>query len=235
MMQLNGSSDSRQDRKKSVLLIGGGNQVQYTIDIIEKENKYKIVGIVDSIKEIGTQLYGYTIIGRQEQLNELVDTYKIDGGIISIGDNWSRYNVHNELKKIKPDFEYFNAIHPSVCIGNNVSIGSGVVAMAGCIFNPSSAIGDFCFFATGAQIEHDCIIGDYASVSAGSVMGGHVKLGKLSAITLGVTVVDRISIGENTVVGAGSIVLKSLPNDVLVYGNPAKIIRQRDKGEKFLK
>jgi sugar O-acyltransferase (sialic acid O-acetyltransferase NeuD family) len=220
---------------KKIVLIGGGNQVQYTIDIVEKENKYKIVGIIDSIREIGTELYGYTVIGRQDNLNELINIYNIDGGIISIGDNWSRYSVYESIKKIKSDFQYVNAIHPSISIGNNVTLGVGIVAMAGCIINPGSVIGNFCFFATGAQIEHDCIIGDYASVSAGSVMGGHVKLGKLSAITLGVTVVDRISIGENTVVGAGSVVLKSLPDDVLVYGNPAKIIRNREKGEKFLK
>jgi FlaA1/EpsC-like NDP-sugar epimerase len=91
---------------KNVVLIGGGNQVQYTIDIIEKENKYNIIGIIDSVKQIGTKLYGYEIIGRQENLNELVDIYKIDGGIISIGDNWSRYAVYESIKKIKPDFEY---------------------------------------------------------------------------------------------------------------------------------
>jgi hypothetical protein len=30
--------------------------------------------------------------------------------------------------------------------------------MAGCIFNPKSQIGNFTFFATGAQVEHDCQI-----------------------------------------------------------------------------
>ena len=134
-----------------------------------------------------------------------------------------------------PNFEFVNAIHPSVIIGKDVELGVGIVAMAGCIFNPKSQIGDFTFFATGAQIEHDCQIGDFASISAGSVTGGYVKLGKFSAITLGVTVVDRLEIGENTVVGAGSIVLKSLPPNVLAYGNPAKIIRERAQNEKFLK
>jgi acetyltransferase-like isoleucine patch superfamily enzyme len=46
---------------------------------------------------------------------------------------------------------------------------------------------------------------------------------------------DRIEIGENTVVGSSSLVTKNLPDDVLAYGNPAKIIRTRNKGEKFLK
>jgi sugar O-acyltransferase (sialic acid O-acetyltransferase NeuD family) len=134
-----------------------------------------------------------------------------------------------------PNFEFVNAIHPSVIIGNYVSIGVGVVAMAGVIFNPKATIGDFTFFATGAQVEHDCVISDFASISAGSVTGGYVKMGKFSALTLGVTVLDRLEIGENTVVGAGSVVLKSLPPNVLAYGNPAKIIRERAQNEKFLK
>ena len=220
---------------KNIVLIGGGNQAHYTIDIVEKEGKYNIIGIIDSIHNIGSDRFGYKIIGRQEDIKELIETYNIEGGVISIGDNWGRYYVSQQILSIIPNFKFINAIHPSVIIGNNVEIGCGVVAMAGCIFNPKSKIGDFTFFATGAQVEHDCTISDFASISAGSVTGGYVKIGKYSALTLGVTVLDRISIGENSVVGAGSLVLKDLPDNVLAYGNPCKIIRNRLKGEKFLK
>jgi len=220
---------------KNLVLIGGGNQAHYTIDIIEKEKKYNIVGIIDSVHDVGSYRFNYKIIGRQENLVEIIKEHKIDVGIISIGDNWSRYCVYNKIINQVPNFEFVNAIHPSVIIGNNVKLGIGIVAMAGVIFNPKSIIGDFTFFATGAQIEHDCVINDFASISAGSVTGGYVKLGKFSAITLGVTVIDRVEIGENTVVGSGSLVVKSLPDNVLAYGNPAKVIRERKIGEKFLK
>ena len=220
---------------KNIVLIGGGNQSHYTIDIIEKEGKYNIIGIIDSIHEIDSDRFGYKILGRQENISQLIKKYNIEGGVISIGDNWGRYHVYNQILELAPNFKFVNAIHPSVIVGNNVKLGVGIVAMAGCIFNPKSQIGDFTFFATGAQIEHDCQIGDFASISAGSVTGGYVKLGKFSAITLGVTVVDRLEIGENTVIGSGSLVTKSLPDNVLAYGFPAKIIRNRTKGEKFLK
>lgn len=220
---------------KNIILIGAGNQAHYTIDIIEKENKYNIVGIVDSIHEIGSMRFGYPIIARQENLKDIIEEYQIYGGIISIGDNWSRYYVHQQIINLVPNFNFVNAIHPSVIIGNTTEIGYGVVAMAGCIFNPKAKIGNFTFFATGAQVEHDNEISDYSSISAGSITGGYVKLGKFSAITLGVTVFDRVSIGENSVIGAGSLVTKSIPSDVLAYGNPAKIIKIRKQGERFLK
>jgi sugar O-acyltransferase (sialic acid O-acetyltransferase NeuD family) len=220
---------------KNIVLIGGGNQAHYTIDIIEKEGKYNIIGIIDSIHEIDSDRFGYKILGRQENISQLIKKYNIEGGVISIGDNWGRYHVYNQILELAPTFKFVNAIHPSVIIGNNVKLGIGIVAMAGCIFNPKSTIGDFTFFATGAQIEHDCQIGDFSSISAGSVTGGHVKLGKFSAITLGVTVVDRLEIGENTVIGSGSLVTKSLPDNVLAYGSPAKVVRNRTNGEKFLK
>ena len=220
---------------KNIIIIGGGNQAHYTIDIIEKEGKYNIVGIIDSIHEIGSDRFGYKILGRQENIIDIINNYNIEGGVISVGDNWARYYISEQIKELSPNFNFINAIHPSVIIGNNVKIGCGVVAMAGCIFNPKATIGDFTFFATGAQVEHDCVIEDFVSISAGSITGGYVKVGKYSAITLGVTIMDRIEIGENTVVGSGSLVTKSLPNDVLAYGNPTKIIRNRNKGEKFLK
>lgn len=220
---------------KNIVLIGGGNHVQYCIDIVEREGKYNIVGIIDSVKDIGEMVYGYKIIGRQEDIDLLSQAYHFQAGLITVGDNWIRKIIHDSILKNAPWFHFVNAIHPSVIIGNNVSFGYGVIAMAGVIFNPGASIGSFTFFATGAQIEHDCEVDYFASVSAGSILGGHVHIREFAAICLGVTIFDRVTIGMNTVVGSGSLVTKDFPDHVLAYGNPAKIIRTRNFGERFLK
>lgn len=219
----------------NIVIFGGGVQAKCTIDIIEKEGKYTIVGIIDSKAKVGAYIYDYLVIGRQEDVKSLQNKYQIYGGIISIGDNWIRKIIYDDIVKQVPDFNFINAIHPSTIIGNGVEIGRGIMVMAGCIINPGAVIKDFTFFATGAQIEHDCIIHDFASVSAGSVTGGLVEIGKYSAITLGVTIIDRIKIGENSVIGSGSLILKNVPDNVLVYGVPGVIIKKRKPYERFLK
>ncbi|MBN1187868.1 MAG: NeuD/PglB/VioB family sugar acetyltransferase [Bacteroidales bacterium] len=220
---------------KNIVLIGGGTHVRYCIDIIEQEKKYNIVGITDPYLSVGTEIMGYKIIGRQEEIKDLIVYYKIEAGIITIGDNWIRKLVKDAVTNIVPEFEFVSTIHPSVIIGRNSSIGKGTVMMAGCIISPNVVIGDFCFFATGAILEHDSVMEDFSSLSAGSVTGGKVKIGKYTAITLSVTIFDRISIGEHSVIGSGSLVTKDIPGNVIAYGNPAKIIRSRQIGEKYLK
>ncbi len=42
----------------------------------------------------------------------------------------------------------------------------------------------------------------------------------------GVIVLPGVSIGENTVVGAGAVVTRDLPADVVAVGNPARVVRQ---------
>lgn len=220
---------------ENLVLFGGGLHANVCIDIFEKDGKYNIVGIIDSIAEIGSSMFGYPVIGRQEDIIELIETYRIAFGFITIGDNYARKFVRDIIISLVPDLLFVNAIHPSVSIGRNVKLGIGIVMMANVVVNPDSEIEDFCILNTGAQLEHNCYMGEFSHLSAGSITGGKVTIGKFSAITLGVTIIDRVSIGENTVVGSGSVVLKDLPDNVLAYGNPAVIIRPRKAGEKFLK
>lgn len=46
---------------------------------------------------------------------------------------------------------------------------------------------------------------------------------------------DWLITGENTVAGSGLLVSKDLPDNVLAYGNPARVVRSRKPGEKFNK
>ena len=219
---------------KRIVIVGAGLHAEYCIAVIERSMKHDIVGLVDSKKELGTNFLGYPLLGRQEQLELYQKEYDIDGYFIAIGDNWERHQVYIQTQKLVPDLELINAIHPSAIVDERTCLGRGLFIAAGVVISPGCNIGDGCLLGNGVKLGQQNELGGFSSVSVGSVTGGKVKLGEKTAITMGVTVVDRLSVGSNTVVGAGSTVLNGLPDNVLAYGNPARVVRKRQLGERFL-
>lgn len=66
--------------------------------------------------------------------------------------------------------------------------------------------------------------------------GWNIEVGENFFANYGLTVLDtgKVIIGDNVVIGAGSVVTKSIPNNMIAMGNPCKIIREiTDKDEKF--
>jgi acetyltransferase-like isoleucine patch superfamily enzyme len=58
---------------------------------------------------------------------------------------------------------------------------------------------------------------------------GKIYIGNNTMIGANVTILPGVTIGSNVKVGAGCIVNKDIPNNVLAYGNPLQIVSQRDK------
>lgn len=58
--------------------------------------------------------------------------------------------------------------------------------------------------------------------------GAHIHFGEKIYCNFGVTMVDdtHIYVGDNVVVGAGSVVTKDLPDNVVAVGNPCRILRE---------
>lgn len=56
-----------------------------------------------------------------------------------------------------------------------------------------------------------------------------IFIGDDCLIGKGATIMPGVIIGDNVVVGAGSVVTKNVPNNVIVAGNPAKVIKEKFK------
>lgn len=59
-----------------------------------------------------------------------------------------------------------------------------------------------------------------------SLMVGHIHIKKNAWIGANATILQGVTIGENSVVAAGSVVSKDVPDNVIVGGTPAKIIKE---------
>jgi UDP-N-acetylbacillosamine N-acetyltransferase len=91
-------------------------------------------------------------------------------------------------------------------------------------------VGEGVIVNSGAVVEHDVEVGEYAHVAPNATMGGGSSLGAFSHLGIGASVLPRVHIGDRTVVGAGAVVVKNLPDEVVAIGVPARIHRQRWQG-----
>lgn len=220
--------------ENSVVVIGASGHAKVVIDILEKAGKYQIHGLVDAYKPVGGFQFGYEILGTEEYLPALVENRNVSGGIIAIGDNWKRHLMTEKIRSLVPDFKFISAVHPSAVVARGVTIGEGTVLMAGAIVNSDSRIGNFCILNTNSSLDHDCLMEDYASLAPGVTTGGNVSIGGFTAISLGCSIAHGVIIGEHTVLGAGALALENIPGHCVAYGIPAKIIRERGEGERYL-
>ncbi|EET78750.1 UDP-4-amino-4,6-dideoxy-alpha-D-N-acetyl-D-glucosamine N-acetyltransferase [Campylobacter showae] len=143
--------------------------------------------------------------------------------IVAIGDNKIRRILQERVKNA--GFRVVNLIHSSSVVSSSAKIGEGAVVMPNAVINARSVIGEGAIINTGAIIEHDCEIGDFAHVSPNAALAGGVIVGAYTHVGIGSCVVQCIKIGANCIIGAGSVVVRDVPDNVVAYGNPAKVRR----------
>ncbi|RBQ26049.1 NeuD/PglB/VioB family sugar acetyltransferase [Arcobacter sp. CECT 9188] len=160
-------------KKEKILLIGGGGHCHSIIDVIEQENKYKIIGIVDTKENIGKKVLDYEIIACDDDLEELFKTCQ--NVVITIGhikSNSLRVKLFEKAKNI--GFNLPTIISPLAYVSKHSIVDEGTVIMHHALVNANAKIGKNCIINTKALVEHDVIVEDNCHISTASVINGGV-------------------------------------------------------------
>jgi sugar O-acyltransferase (sialic acid O-acetyltransferase NeuD family) len=195
---------------------------------------YDVVGFLDSFKPQGSEVSGVPILGQPDELIELMRQHRVSKGFLGISDNWTRGLVCNQILAICPAFEFVSIIHPSAVIAATATIEPGTLVLAGVIVNPGCSVGPHCIVNTRASLDHDTDMAPFSSLLPGAITAGNVSIGEYSCVCMGAMIRHKIRIGEHSLVGAGAVVLRDIPPFKVAYGVPARIIRDRVKGERHM-
>ena len=212
---------------KNIVIIGSGGHAKVVADILLKrkevlKEELNIIGFLDdNFQNLEyREIFNIPILGSLELIEEFKN--KDYEYIIAIGNNLIRKKIAEKYSNLI----YYTAIHPTAVIGNMVTIEEGTVVMANAVINSYSKIGKHCILNTSCVVEHDNRIEDYVHISPNVTLCGGVAIKEKSWIGAGSNIKQGIIVEKNVIVGAGTVVIRNIENNVTVVGNPARIIRK---------
>ena len=136
------------------------------------------------------------------------------------------------------DMKPVNArIEPGAIIRDRVEIGDRAVIMMGAIINIGAVIGEDTMIDMGAVLGGRATVGARCHVGAGAVLAGVVEPASATPVILeddvlvgaNAVVIEGVHIGKNAVVAAGSVVISDVPENAVVAGVPARVIKMKDE------
>ena len=127
-------------------------------------------------------------------------------------------------------------IEPGAIIREQVQIGDKAVIMMGAIINIGAVIGEGSMVDMGAVLGGRATVGKNCHIGAGAVIAGVIEPASAKPVTIGdgtliganAVVIEGVQVGRNCVVAAGAVVIDDVPDNMVVAGCPAKIIKERD-------
>lgn len=176
---------------------------------------------------VGTYIKGIPVVGSEDLLETEEWKHKVSNVYCPIGNNPLRRKILSRVKELGYNTPYF--IHPSACIADNVSIAEGVYVLPQTVIAPFVTLKKYSMVAINASIEHHSILNEGCFVASGVNVGANVNLIKDSYVGMGAVVITGVKIvGENSLIGAGSIVIRDVPDNAVMVGNPAKVLKYKE-------
>ncbi|OON95435.1 MAG: maltose acetyltransferase [Epulopiscium sp. Nele67-Bin005] len=145
-----------------------------------------------------------------------------------------RQNLINEL--IGKVGKNFNITQPFYCdFGFNIEIGDNFYTNHNCTILDGAkvTIGNNVFIAPNCCISTANHPLDFEQRNAGIEYAVPITICDNVWLGAGVIVLGGVTIGKNSVIGAGSVVTKDIPEGVIAVGNPCKVLRKITEADKY--
>lgn len=123
---------------------------------------------------------------------------------------------------------FTNLIDPNSSVASTVKIGCGNYINTLVSIGAETLINCHTNINRGSSIAHHCYIGSFVATGPGAIVCGNVSVDVGTFIGAGAIILPKIKVGRNVLIGAGAVVTKDLSDNVVVVGNPAKIIRKQN-------
>jgi acetyltransferase EpsM len=218
--------------KDQVYIIGGPGGGMIAASIVQEDLTMDVAGFLNDYVPVGEKIgkyMQYPVVGTTDDLHGGLRILKMLNSKIFIAYKTMR-KEEEMLEKLDrlsiPPHKLISLIHPTAVIPNGFCrIGHGVMFAANTQLSSDTTIGDNCILFGSAFVGHDSVLERYVTVANNVSIGARVHIGAASHIGSNSSIKEGVKIGKYSLVGIGSVVTKDVPENAIVVGNPAKVIR----------
>jgi sugar O-acyltransferase (sialic acid O-acetyltransferase NeuD family) len=220
-------------KRKRYILWGSAGHAKVLANLISLQGG-RVVALFDNDPKVSSALPGVPLFIGEEGFKLWIKgehDHKAIFGLAAIGGSrgYDRLAIHERFRtyglRIEP------LVHPQASVCLTASLGPGTQVLAQAVVAAEARIGEGCIINHSATVDHECVLGNGVHIAPGATLCGCVTLGGNVMIGASAVVLPRIKIGEGAIVGAGAVVTRDVPAGVIVTGNPARILRNRQPGE----
>ncbi len=209
-----------------MLIIGAKGFAKEVLEVIYQADPGSKLAFYDDLStDLPDKLYDrYPVI---RSLDEAKQYFAENGNqfTIGIGGPKSRKKLCDMFTSIGG--ELVSTISPQAHIGSfGNTIGEGCNIMTGTVITNNISIGKAVLINLNCTVGHDCIIEEFVEMSPGVHVSGNCKIGAFVNIGTNATILPKVTIGKNSIIAAGSVVTKDVPENVMVAGVPAIVKKE---------
>ena len=128
-------------------------------------------------------------------------------------------------------------VEPGAILREGVEIGDNAVIMMGAVLNIGAKVGEGTMIDMGAVLGGRATVGKRCHIGANAVLAGVIEPPSATPVVIGddvivganAVVLEGVQVGSCAVVAAGAVVTADVPENAVVAGTPARIIKYRDE------
>lgn len=222
---------------KKIVIIGAGGfgrEVKWLIERVNlakeekgEEREWDFLGFVDDKPVETIQNPDINILGNCEWLANCQEELNV---VCAVGAAEIRKQIIQRMRHNRK-LCFPNLIDPSVFLSGSVKMGKGNIICAGSVLTVDISLHDFIIINLDCTVGHDTRLGSFVTVYPSANLSGCVSIGECTEIGTGCHVIQGKHIGTETIVGAGAVVVRDLPDRCTAVGNPAKVIKSWNREE----
>jgi sugar O-acyltransferase (sialic acid O-acetyltransferase NeuD family) len=188
--------------------------------MIDAGAPWRLLGFLDDdVRQHGAQIGSLTVLGGAEYLANRRGQIDV---ALGIGQSRARFALVERIRSITRSFPVL--VHPDIPRFERVLLDEGAQIHAGAILTVDIHVGPFVILNRHVDVSHDCQLDAFATLAPAVTLAGNVHVGVGSELGVRAACIPGVHVGAWSVVGAGAVVTRSIPDGVTAVGVPARAV-----------